>query len=69
MTATVIASMIIEDVELRSRPALLSFYEEPVDCGHVWEPHLWEMGRAFCARCGSFARWVNDPRAVEEASP
>ena len=65
MTATVIPTMVVDDVELRSRPG---FAGDPIDCGHVWEPHLWDTGRAYCPRCGSFARWVNDPRASEESS-
>lgn len=65
MTATVIPSMLVEDVEMRTRPGNQA---DPIDCSHVWEPHLWDTGRAYCNRCGSFARWVNDPRA-EEASP
>ena len=68
MTATAIATMIVEDVELRSRPGLLTTHVDPMDCDHVWEPHVWEMGRAYCARCGSCARWVNDPRTAEERS-
>ncbi len=67
MTATSIPSMIVEDVELRTRTSILTFHAAPMDCDHFWEPHLWEMGRAYCPRCGSFARWVNDPRASEEA--
>ena len=63
MTATTVPTMVVVDVELRSRPSLLSSHVDPMDCGHVWEPHQWETGRAYCARCGSFARWVNDPRA------
>jgi hypothetical protein len=59
--------MVVEDVELRVRPGLL-FHSDPMGCDHVWEPHLWDTGRAYCARCGSSARWVNDPRATEEAS-
>ena len=68
MTATVIPSMLVEDVELRARPSILTPQRDPFDCDHVWEPHLWETGRAHCPHCGSFARWVNDPRATEEAS-
>jgi hypothetical protein len=65
MTATVIPTMVVEDVELRSRPGL-TFHIDPMVCDHVWEPHLWERGRAYCACCGSYARWINDPRAIEE---
>lgn len=65
MTATAIPSMLVEDVELRARPSILTFQGDPFDCNHVWEPHLWETGRAHCPRCGSFARWVNDPRSTE----
>lgn len=68
MTATAIPSMLVEDVELRARPSTLRFQGDPFDCSHVWEPHLWETGRAYCPRCGSFARWVNDPRAEEPSS-
>lgn len=66
MTTTSIPSMIVEDVELRVRPGL-NFHADPMSCDHAWEPHLWENGRAYCSRCGSFARWVNDPRAEEAA--
>lgn len=67
MTATAIPTMIVEDVDLRTRPGIVAFSADPMDCDHVWEPHLYETGRAYCARCGSFARWVNDPRASAEA--
>jgi len=63
MTATVIPTMIVEDVELRSRPCTMRFKFDPMACEHRWEPHLYETARAYCPRCGSFARWVNDPRA------
>ena len=65
MTATAIPTMLVEDVELRARPSILSVHVDPFDCSHVWEPHLWETGRAHCPRCGSSARWVNDPRLTE----
>lgn len=68
MTATVIPTMIIEDVDLRARPGIVTFSADPMDCDHVWEPHLYETGRAYCARCGSFARWANDPRTTAEAA-
>ena len=64
MSAVSIPSMIIDDVELRTRPGA---QVEPTRCDHAWEPHLWDDGRAYCPRCGSFARWVNDPRL--EAAP
>ena len=67
MTATAIPSMIIDDVDLRSHLGILTLYSDPFACGHVWEPHSGETGRAYCSRCGSFARWVNDPRVAEEA--
>lgn len=62
MTATAIPTMIVDDVELRVRPSILQFQTDPMDCDHVWEPHLWDDGRAHCPPCGAFARWVNDPR-------
>jgi hypothetical protein len=68
VTATLIPTMVVEDVELRSRPGVLTTLVDPMDCDHFWEPHLWETGRAYCARCGSHARWVNDPRSAEERS-
>lgn len=68
MTATMIPSMIVEDVELRSRPSLLTTHVDPMDCTHLWESHFWETGRAYCPRCGSCARWINDPRAKEGAA-
>jgi hypothetical protein len=58
-----IPSMIVDDVELRVRPSIVQFQIDPMNCDHVWEPHLWDTGRAYCARCGSLARWVNDPRS------
>lgn len=68
MSATAIPTMIVDDVELRTRPSVLAFHVDPIDCDHFWEPHLWESGRAYCARCGSLARWVNDPHAIEGAA-
>lgn len=68
MTATTLPTMVVVDVELRSRPSMIATHSDPIDCDHVWEPHLWETGRAYCPRCGSFARWVNDPRAIEETT-
>ena len=67
MTATAIPTMVVEDVELRSRPGLIMTLAEPMECEHRWEPHLWETGRAYCPRCGSLARWVNDPRAEKSS--
>lgn len=66
MTAPVIPSMLVEDIELRWQPSILGAYADPIGCDHAWEPHLWEIGRVVCARCGSLARWVNDPRAQGE---
>lgn len=60
--STSIPSMVVDDVELRVRPSILRSHVDPMGCDHVWEPHLWEQGRAYCARCGSLARWSNDPR-------
>ena len=67
MTTTSIPSMIVEDIELRVRPGTIGFKHDPMSCDHYWEPHLWDNGRAYCARCGSFARWVNDPRREDAA--
>jgi hypothetical protein len=64
VSKTTIPTMMIEDVELRVRPGL-SILRDPIDCDHLWEPHLLETGRAYCPRCGSLARWINDPRAKE----
>ena len=64
MSKTTIPTMMVDDVELRSRPGIANL-RDPIDCDHLWEPHLWEIGRAYCPRCGSIARWVNDPRAKE----
>ena len=66
MTATMIPTMVVEDIELRARPELIKLVE-PMECEHRWEPHLWETGRAYCPRCGSLARWVNDPRAEKSS--
>ena len=65
MSATTLAAMIVENIEPRFGPSLVPFQMDPMACEHLWEPHLWETGRAYCARCGSFARWTNDPRAAE----
>lgn len=54
--------MVVVDVDLRTRPSLLRFMTDPFGCLHRWEPHLVETGKAYCPRCGSYARWVNDPR-------
>ena len=66
MSTTSIPTMIVDAVELRTRPSLLTTHVDPIDCDHRWEPHLWETGRAYCPSCGSLARWGNDPRAKEE---
>lgn len=66
MTTTLIPSMIIGEVELRARPG---YEKDPMQCDHVWEPHLWDDGRAYCNRCGSFAQWVNDPRLEPRVAP
>ena len=66
MTATMIPTMVVEDIELRARPGLLKTLD-PMECAHRWEPHMWETSRAYCPRCGSLARWVNDPRAEESS--
>ena len=34
----------------------MKFSSMPGACVHAWEPHLWERARAYCPRCGSFAR-------------
>ena len=65
MTATSIPTMVVDAVELRARTG---FEGDPIDCDHVWGPHLWDTCRAYCPRCGSFARWVNDPLAMEGSS-
>ena len=49
-----IATMIVTDVELCTRPTIIRFQADPIDCDHVWEPHLYDDGRAYCPRCGSF---------------
>lgn len=69
MSVTTIPTMVVDDVELRVSPSILRFQSaaDPIDCDHLWEPHLLKIGRAYCARCGSCARWVNDPRSSEEA--
>ncbi len=65
MSATTLAAMIIEDIKPRFLPSLVAFQMDPASCEHLWEPHLWEIGGAYCARCGSLACWRNDPRAAE----
>jgi hypothetical protein len=67
MTATVVPTMVVEDVEPRTRPSLFSaLHVHPMVCDHLWEPHPWETLRACCHRCGSLGHWVNDPRAGED---
>jgi hypothetical protein len=59
-------AMQITDVQLRDRPSVILSHVDPSVCVHAWEPHLWERGRAYCPRCGSYARWVDDPRLSGE---
>lgn len=66
MSKTVIPTMIVDEVELRVQPSLLTDLVDPIDCDHGWEPHSWDIGSAYCLRCGSRARWVNDPRVSQE---
>ena len=68
MSATSLPAMIVNDIDLRTRPSMVAFAFHPMSCGHIWEPHLYETGRAYCARCGSSARWVNDFRASKETA-
>jgi hypothetical protein len=58
MSATIIPTMIVEDVELSVQPSL-TFHGDPIDCDHVWEPYLLEANRACCTRCRSLARWID----------
>jgi hypothetical protein len=56
----------VVDIKLNRDGSIIA-YKVPADrCEHSWELHLWEHGRAFCNRCGSFAIATNDPR---EAKP
>jgi len=65
MSASIIPTMVVEDIELRVRPSSrLDIH--PMSCDHLWEAHLWETGRAYCPCCGAFGHWVNDPRDNEE---
>lgn len=68
MSATSLPAMIVEDIDLRARPSMVAFAFHPMSCAHIWEPHLFETERAYCPRCGSSARWANDPRASTEAT-
>lgn len=54
--------MIIADIQLHDNKGPVQFAVASAVCDHAWEPHLWDDGRAYCHRCGSFARWANDPR-------
>ncbi len=54
----------LADIELRANPSFI-LLDDPTNCDHAWESHLWEHGRAYCPCCGSFARWVDDPRLEE----
>ena len=36
MTATSIPTMLVDDVELRARPSILTSHRDPFDCDHVW---------------------------------
>lgn len=38
------------------------FKNNASECRHRWEFHIWEVGRAYCPACGSFAEASNDPR-------
>jgi hypothetical protein len=58
--------MQVAAVQLRVHPRVISTHVDPSSCGHAWEPHLWERGRAYCARCGSYARWIDDPRQEDD---
>lgn len=57
--------MIVTDVKLRDRSGTIRFESDPAICVHAWEAHLWEHGGAYCPRCGSTARWADDPRLQE----
>jgi hypothetical protein len=63
MTATMISTRIVKD-PARPGPSI-DFDAEPMTCDQLWEAHASETGRAYCPRCGSVARWPNDPRAEE----
>lgn len=56
--------MIVEDVELRVQLSLTS-HGDPIDCDHVWEPHLWEADQACCARCKSLAHWIDTREQIQ----
>jgi len=58
MSATIIPTMIVEDVELYVQPGLTS-HVDPIDCDHLWEPHYCEVRRACCGRCQALARWID----------
>ena len=58
MSATTLPTMIVEDIELYVLPSAVPSCN-PIDCDHLWEPHLLESNRAHCMRCMSRARWIN----------
>jgi hypothetical protein len=65
MSATIIPTMIIEDVELCVQPSL-TCHGDPINCDHLWVPHPRETNHACCTYCGSRARWINAPYAREK---
>jgi hypothetical protein len=54
--------VIVSDIRHRAGFGTLRFECEPRSCVHSWEFHLWDMGDAYCPRCGSLATADNDPR-------
>lgn len=54
--------VIVSNIRLRTMPCTIRFECESAKCEHTWEFHWWDMGDAYCRRCGSLATADNDPR-------
>jgi len=63
MSATIVPTMIVEDVELRVQPSS-AFQGDPINCDHIWEP-LWGTNRACCTSCRSHARWFDAREQIQ----
>ncbi len=58
--------VIVTDVKLNDhRGDFIRMENRSSECFHEWEFHMWDTGRAYCPKCGSFATATNDPRKVQ----
>lgn len=55
-------TVIVSNIQLRTRESIIKFAHDPQTCSHDWEFHLWDCGDAYCPLCGSLATADNDPR-------